>query len=220
VADATTTRHTPDGPASRRTPPSGLTAPEVDERRRRGAVNVAEERTSRSVREIVRANVFTRFNALLGTLFVLILIVGPAQDALFGFVLLFNALIGIVQEWRAKRTLDKLAVLSAPKARVVRDGDVHEIAVGDIVLDDLVDLRAGDQVPADGTVVAADGLEIDESMLTGESDPSRRRSTRRCCRAASSSRGAGGSRRRAWAWRPMPASSRPRPVGSRSCSPS
>jgi cation-transporting ATPase E len=149
----------------------GLTAAEVGERVERGEVNVADERTSRSLWEIFRANVFTRFNALLGSLWVLIMIVGPAQDGLFGFVLLFNSLIGIVQEYRAKRTLDRLAVLSAPKARVVRDGEVHEIAIGDIVLDDLCELRTGDQVPADGVLHVGDGLEVDESMLTGESDP-------------------------------------------------
>ena len=96
---------------------------------------------------------------------------GEPQDALFGIVLVANALIGIVQEFRAKRTLDSLAVLSAPKARVVRDGHLDEIAVEDVVLDDLLELRTGDQVPADGVVRSADGLEIDESLLTGESDP-------------------------------------------------
>ena len=134
-------------------------------------MNTAEERTSRTFGEILRANVLTRFNAILGTLFVLILVFGAGQDALFGFVLLFNTLIGVVQEYRAKRTLDRLAVLHAPKARVTRDGAVQEIAVTDVVLDDVVDVRAGDQVPADGVLRAVDGLELDESMLTGESDP-------------------------------------------------
>ncbi|HET9729359.1 MAG TPA: HAD-IC family P-type ATPase, partial [Acidimicrobiia bacterium] len=105
------------------------------------------------------------------TMFVLILIFGEGQDALFGFVLLFNTLIGIVQEWRAKRTLDRLVLLSAPKARVVRDGEVQEVRVAEVVLDDLCELRAGDQVPADGELRESDGLEIDESLLTGESDP-------------------------------------------------
>jgi cation-transporting ATPase E len=150
---------------------TGLTSAEVDERVRAGKTNIAEERTSRSFSEILRANVFTRFNALLGTMFVLILIFGEHQDALFGFVLVFNTLIGVVQEWRAKRTLDRLAVLSAPKARVIRDGTEQEIAVEAVVRDDLIDVRAGDQVPADGTVVSADGIELDESLLTGESDP-------------------------------------------------
>lgn len=153
------------------TPLSGLTASEVAERVARGQVNVSDERTSRTLPEIVRANVFTRFNAILGTMLVIILIVGPIQDALFGVVLVLNALIGIVQEIRAKRTLDRLAVLNAPRARVVRDGEVSEVAVGEVVLDDVVELVAGDQVPCDGKVRTAEGMEIDESLLTGESDP-------------------------------------------------
>jgi cation-transporting ATPase E len=159
-----------DRPA-RTTPPGGLTHDEVATRIREGKVNAAEERTSRTFGEILRANVLTRFNAILGTMFVLIVIFGEGQDALFGFVLLFNTLIGVVQEWRAKRTLDRLAVLSAPLARVVRDGTTEEIAVADVVLDDIVDVRAGDQIPADGVVRDSTGLELDESMLTCESDP-------------------------------------------------
>ena len=153
------------------TPPDGLTAAEVTQRVSRGETNAAGERTSRTYGEIVRANVFTRFNAILGVLLVVILIFGDPQDGLFGIVLVANALIGIVQEIRAKRTLDGLAVLSAPKARAIRDGHLDEIAVEDVVLDDLLELRTGDQVPADGAVRSADGLEIDESLLTGESDP-------------------------------------------------
>jgi cation-transporting ATPase E len=158
-------------PAGRVTGANGLSAAEVGERVGRGEVNEAEERTSRTFGEIVRANVFTRFNAILGTLFVLILVFGSARDGLFGIVLVANTLIGVVQEYRAKRTLDRLAVLNAPKARVVRDGQMREIAVGDVVLDDMCALRAGDQVPCDGVVRSVDGLEIDESLLTGESDP-------------------------------------------------
>ena len=154
---------------------TGLTAAEAAQRVRAGQVNTADDRTSRTFAEILRANVLTRFNAIIGTMFVLILVFGEGQDSLFGFVLLFNTLIGVVQEWRAKRTLDRLAVLAAPKARVVRDGEVHEVAVTEVVLDDLCELRAGDQVPADGVVQDAQGLEIDESLLTGESDPEEKR---------------------------------------------
>jgi cation-transporting P-type ATPase E len=153
------------------TPPTGLTAAAVQERVRGGLTNVSAERTSRTFREIVRANVFTRFNAILGTMLALILVFGSPADGLFGFVLIANALIGILQEYRAKRTLDQLAVLSAPKARAVRDGEVVELAVDDVVLDDVLELRIGDQVPADGTVRSSDGMELDESLLTGESDP-------------------------------------------------
>src|SRR6516165_1085525 len=126
------------------TPPAGLSSAQVAERRSRGLTNAAGERTSRSVAEILRANIFTRFNLILGVLLAVILAVGEPQDALFGIVLVTNALIGIAQELRAKRTLDRLAVLSAPRVRVVRDGAPHEIAVDDVVADDLVDLRAGD----------------------------------------------------------------------------
>jgi len=153
------------------TGPNGLTAVEAAQRVRAGQVNTADERTSRTLTEILRANVLTRFNAILGTAFVLILVFGEGQDALFGIVLLFNVLIGVSQEYRAKRTLDRLAVLNAPRARVVRDGEVRELPVTDVVLDDLCDLAAGDQVPADGVLREVEGLEVDESLLTGESDP-------------------------------------------------
>ncbi|MCB0958061.1 MAG: HAD-IC family P-type ATPase [Acidimicrobiales bacterium] len=149
---------------------TGLTSAEVEERRARGAVNEVEERTSRTVGEIVRANVLTRFNAILGAIAVAVLATGRWGDALFVGVLVINSFIGIVQEVRAKRTLDRLAVLHAPTAGVVRDGEEREVALGQIVLDDLVLLRTGDQVPADGDVVAAEGLEVNESALTGESD--------------------------------------------------
>ena len=149
----------------------GLTAAEVADRVARGAVNAAPPVPTRSVRQIVRANVLTRFNALLGAMLVIILAVGPAQDALFGFVLVANSLIGIVQELRAKRTLDRLTVLTAPMARVLRDGDLRDVNVGEVVLDDVLELRSGDQVVVDGDVVGSTHLEVDESLLTGESEP-------------------------------------------------
>jgi cation-transporting P-type ATPase E len=155
----------------RPTGPGGLSRAEVDEREERGLVNRADERTSRSLLEIARANLFTRFNAILGTMFVLILVFGAPQDGLFGFVLIANAFLGISQEWRAKRTLDRLAVLSAPRARVIRDGAARDVEVSEIVLDDLLELRTGDQVVADGIVRESEGLEVDEALLTGESEP-------------------------------------------------
>jgi cation-transporting ATPase E len=152
------------------TPRGGLTEAEVGERVAQGLTNDAGDHTSRTYGEIVRANVFTRFNAILGTMLVIVLAVGSFQDALFGVILVVNSLIGIIQEVRAKRTLDRLAVLAAPHARVVRDGAPHECTVESVVLDDIVDLRTGDQVVADGIVTDATGLEIDESLLTGEAD--------------------------------------------------
>lgn len=153
------------------TPEGGLTAAQVAERVRDGLVNGVDEGTSRTVRDIVRANVFTRFNAILSVLAVAVLATGRIGDAAFAVVLVLNAVIGIGQEVRAKRTLDRLALLHAPTASVIRDGATTEVVLADVVLDDLVELSSGDQVPADGEVRASTGLEVDESALTGESDP-------------------------------------------------
>ena len=151
--------------------PAGLDDVEAADRARRGLVNRAPTQSSRSLSAIVRANVFTRFNAILAALLVVILTVGPIQDALFGVVLVVNTAIGIGQEWRAKRTLDRLSLLSAPAAVVARSGRRVEIPLADVVLGDVVELRSGAQVVADGELVEADGLEVDESLLTGESVP-------------------------------------------------
>src|SRR6266851_5981984 len=156
---------------AQQTPPAGLSSAEVAERHSRGLANTGAERTSRSVTEILRANILTRFNFILGALLAVILAIGEPQDALFGLVLVANALIGIAQELRAKRTLDRLAVLSAPRVRVIRDGAPQDIAMDGLVAGDLVDLRAGDQLVADGVVRASASLEADESLLTGESEP-------------------------------------------------
>jgi cation-transporting ATPase E len=155
-------------------PTRGLSASEVAERVARGQINDVPAAPTRTVVQIVRANVLTRFNALLGAMLVLILIVGPIQDALFGVVLVTNALIGIVQELRAKRTLDRLTLLTAPKALVVRDGAVRELVPSDIVVDDILSLQPGSQIVVDGEIVVADGLEVDESLLTGESEAVRK----------------------------------------------
>ncbi|MFI6895061.1 HAD-IC family P-type ATPase [Streptomyces sp. NPDC050256] len=149
----------------------GLTAAEVAERIARGEVNDVPVRSSRSVTEIVRANVLTRFNLIIGVLWVIMLFVAPIQDSLFGFVIIANTGIGIVQEWRAKKTLDSLAVIGEAKPTVRRDGVAAEVSVSEIVLGDLVELGPGDKVIVDGTVTEADSLEIDESLLTGEADP-------------------------------------------------
>lgn len=151
--------------------PEGLSESEAADRAARGLTNEAPAESSRSLAAIVRANVFTRFNAILGALLVVILTIGPIQDALFGIVLVVNAGIGIAQELRAKRTLDRLQLLSAPNATVVRGGERRELAVDEIVLGDVVELTPGSQVVADGQVLAADALEVDESLLTGESVP-------------------------------------------------
>ncbi|MFE1480282.1 HAD-IC family P-type ATPase [Streptomyces fimicarius] len=151
--------------------PDGLSTTEVAERVARGEVNDVPVRSSRSVTEIVRANVFTRFNLIIGVLWVIMLFVAPIQDSLFGFVIVANTGIGIIQEWRAKKTLDSLAVIGEAKPTVRRDGVAAEISTSEIVLGDLVELGPGDKVVVDGTVAEADSLEIDESLLTGEADP-------------------------------------------------
>jgi cation-transporting ATPase E len=149
----------------------GLSDSAVAERVAAGLTNVVSTASSRSGWDIVRANVFTLFNAIVAGSFVLLLVLGQWRDALFGLAAVGNAVIGVVQEYRAKRSLDGLAVLNSPRARVLRNGAEAEIAVEDVVLDDLLVLRSGDEVTADGVVLEENGLEIDESLLTGEADP-------------------------------------------------
>ncbi|NKQ56030.1 HAD-IC family P-type ATPase [Amycolatopsis sp. K13G38] len=148
-----------------------MTAAQVRDRVERGETNTVARRTSRPLADIVRANVFTRFNAILGALFVVIVIVGPVQDTLFGMVVLANTAIGIVQEWRAKQTLDRLAILGEARPRVWRDGALTDLAPDQLVRDDVIELGPGEQLMVDGTLLSATGLELDESALTGEADP-------------------------------------------------
>ncbi|MEU9570142.1 cation-translocating P-type ATPase [Streptomyces massasporeus] len=150
---------------------TGLTGAQVAERVERGQVNDVPVRSSRSTIDIVRANVFTRFNAIIGVLWLIMLVVAPIQDSLFGFVILANTGIGIVQEWRAKKTLDSLALIGEVRPTVRRDGAAGQVSTSEIVLDDLIEIGPGDKVVVDGVCVEADGLEIDESLLTGEADP-------------------------------------------------
>ncbi|WP_419667044.1 HAD-IC family P-type ATPase [Streptomyces sp. 2-1] len=149
----------------------GLTAAEVAERVARGEVNDVPVRSSRSTADIVRANVFTRFNAIIGVLWLIMMFVAPFQDSLFGYVILANTGIGIIQELRAKKTLDSLAVIGEARPTVRRDGVAAEVGTSEIVLGDLIEIGPGDKIVVDGECVEADGLEIDESLLTGEADP-------------------------------------------------
>ena len=149
---------------------TGLTADEVTQRVADGRVNDVPDAPVRTLGEIFRANVFTPVNAILLSLLVLILVADAPGDALFVGVVVSNSIIGIVQELRARHELRRLAVLSEPRARVRRDGESHEIDVGGVVADDLLELASGDQVVVDGEVLAGVGLEVDESLLTGESD--------------------------------------------------
>ena len=150
----------------------GLSASEVAERVAAGRTNDAPDPRSRSIGSIVRENTLTSFNLVIGSLWALMFIArAPIQDSLFGFVIVFNSAIGIIQEYRAKRTLDRLSLVGQAKPCVRRDAVDAEIQPKELVLDDVVVLRLGDQVVVDGEVLESQGLEIDESLLTGEADP-------------------------------------------------
>ncbi|MCY9783253.1 HAD-IC family P-type ATPase [Nocardiopsis sp. EMB25] len=155
------------------TPPTepGLSREQVAERVAAGRTNDVPVRASRTVGQIIRGNVFTRINAMIAVLFTIIAVIGPVQDGLFAMVIVINTLIGIVQELRAKRTLDRLAIVNAARPRVVREGATVRVATQEIVLDEVLEAGTGDQVVVDGVVTWAAGLEVDESLLTGEADP-------------------------------------------------
>ncbi|HEX5376658.1 MAG TPA: HAD-IC family P-type ATPase, partial [Solirubrobacterales bacterium] len=129
-----------------------------------------EETSSRSVSSIVAGNVFTLFNAIIGGFFVLILSLGLFADAVFGLIAIVNSYIGIRQELKAKRTLDELAVLVAPHAKVIRDGVVQSLLAEEVVPGDVVRIEPGDQLVADGETIESRGVTLDESLLTGEAD--------------------------------------------------
>lgn len=149
----------------------GLSSVEVKERIARGETNELPDRCGRSVAQIVKDNIFTRINAILFTLFIIVLTTGSWINAAFGLLIIANSAIGIVQEIRAKRTLDKLAVIGEAKPRVTRDGKTSEIPREQVVLGDLIQISPGEQIVVDGEIIAAEYLEVDESLLTGEADP-------------------------------------------------
>src|SRR5918999_1105487 len=153
--------------------PRGLSVAEAE--RRLSQLGPAEPKSSRSVASIVAANVFTLFNGIIGVFFILILSLGLFADALFGLIAALNSYIGIRQELKAKETLDRLALLVAPRARAVRDGRVVELRAEEVVPGDVVRVEPGDQLVADGVVTESRGLTVDESLLTGEADGVRKR---------------------------------------------
>jgi cation-transporting ATPase E len=150
------------------TPDTGLSSKEAAARLRK--LGPPPETSSRSTSSIVAGNVFTLFNAIIGGFFVLILSLGLFADAIFGLIAIVNSYIGIREELKAKRTLDELAVLVAPQAKVLRDGQTTALRAGEVVPGDLVMVEPGDQLVADGEVAASRGMTLDESMLTGEAD--------------------------------------------------
>ncbi len=149
---------------------SGLTEAEVAQLRSEGKSNDVPARASRSVRDIVRGNVFTRINAILGVLLLIVLSTGSVIDGMFGLLIIANSGIGIIQEIRAKRTLDELAIVGQSKPVVRRGGTARQVAPDEVVLGDIIELGPGDQIVVDGDVVEEVSLEVDESLLTGEAD--------------------------------------------------
>ncbi|MCG7456527.1 HAD-IC family P-type ATPase [Corynebacterium sp. ACRPH] len=147
----------------------GLTAAEVEERTQRGEVNTQSRGTGRSVAQILRTNIFTRVNAILGVLCAIVLSTGSVINAAFGLLIIANSAVGVVQELRAKKTLDKLRIVGESESTVIRDGEERTIPQHEVVLGDIIKLRSGDEVVVDGTVVAG-SLRVDESQLTGEAD--------------------------------------------------
>ncbi len=150
---------------------SGLTDAEVAQRVADGKTNDVPTRAARSVSDIVRANVFTRINAILGVLLVIVLSTGSVINGAFGLLIIANSAIGIIQELRAKQTLDKLAIVGQAKPLVRRESGTTELLPSKVVLDDVIEIGPGDQIVVDGEVLEENNLEVDESLLTGEADP-------------------------------------------------
>ena len=149
----------------------GLTDAEVAQRVAAGKTNDVPTRAARSVSEIVRANVFTRINAILGVLLIIVLSTGSVINGAFGLLIIANSAIGIIQELRAKQTLDKLAIVGQAKPLVRRQSGTRALLPSEVVLDDIIELGPGDQIVVDGDIVEETNLEVDESLLTGEADP-------------------------------------------------
>ena len=148
---------------------TGLTDEQVNARIAEGKVNADENPNTRTYKQIVRENTLTFFNFLNLVLLVLVLMVGSYKNAFFVCIIIINTLIGIAQEIRAKKTIDKLAILTARKSVVIREGQKWTVPTEELVLDDVVCLKTGDQVPADARILEG-SLEVNESLLTGESD--------------------------------------------------
>ena len=150
---------------------TGLSDAEVAQRVAAGQTNDVPTRAARSVSEIVRANVFTRINAILGVLFAIVVATGSVINGLFGLLIVANSAIGIIQELRAKQTLDKLAIVGQAKPVVRRQSGTRALAPSAVVLGDVIEVGPGDQITVDGEVLEENNLEVDESLLTGEADP-------------------------------------------------
>lgn len=160
-----------DDKGDKKQPYRGLTKEDVEIRVAEGRTNYLPKKTTRSIWYILRTNLITYFNVIVIGSFLVLFALGQWRDALFGLAAIANVIIGVTQEYRSKRLLDKLVLLHAPKATVIRDWQQEEVSLDDIVIDDTVLLQIGDQVPADAEVISSEGLEANESLLTGEVDP-------------------------------------------------
>jgi len=152
-------------------PSTGLSDADVAQRVAAGQTNDVPTRAARTVGEIVRGNVFTRINAILGVLFAIVVATGSLINGLFGLLIIANSAIGIIQELRAKQTLDKLAIVGLAKPLVRRQSGTAALMPNEVVLDDIIEIGPGDQIVVDGEIVEENNLEVDESLLTGEADP-------------------------------------------------
>ena len=148
---------------------TGLSEREVEERIQQGKQNTPVEAPSKSVKEIVLTNIFTYFNLIFAVIAGLLILVGAFRELTFLPIIIANTLVGIIQECRSKKILDKLAVLHAPKANVIRDGKKKVIRAEELVLDDIVVFTAGNQIPADAIVISGEA-QVNESLITGEAD--------------------------------------------------
>lgn len=147
---------------------SGLSTKEVEKRKLQGKINIEEKVITKSIRRIFLDNILTLFNLINIILFVLLLVVGSYENTLFMFVVLFNTAIGIIQEIRSKISVDKLSILVTKQATVIRNGETADIPVNEIVLDDILILSSGNQIPSDAVVISGECF-VNESLLTGES---------------------------------------------------
>ena len=162
---------------------TGLTEQEVQAKRDAGLVNGDLNVKTKSYKQIIFDNLFSLFNLVNTILVVCVIAVGSWTNAMFYLVVIWNFLLGCAQEIRAKRTIDKLSLISAPKANVLRDGELTEIAVSDIVLGDTMALKSGNQICADAVVLEGD-CQVNESLITGESTPILKRQETTFSRAA------------------------------------
>ncbi len=152
-------------------PDQGLSEEQVQQRIGAGQHNLPLKPLTRSISQIIKVNTFTLFNLVNVVLGALIITTGSYKNLLFLGVAIINTAIGTIQEIQAKHQIDKMSILAATRATVIRNGQVEKVELEQLVMDDMVILKRGDQIPVDGTVVATNGLESDESPLTGESRP-------------------------------------------------